>query len=360
MKNTGRKLLAAVCTVVLLAGCEGLPIGGSGAYLKDIKPSKYVKLGEYTGLTVQAEKPESSEAAEKQYIVTYLNAMADTEITDRAAKLGDTANIDYAGRLKDSGEYFEGGTAQGYNLPLGSGMFLAGFEDGVVGMKVGEKKELPLTFPEGYANSDLSGKDVIFEVTLNSLTGPTDESVKALGIDGVTDADAYYTYLKDQYAKRIDEQYRANIEEALQDKIESSSTFQTPPEALLERLQNSYREQIQILADAYSDAYGQTITVQDVLSAAMSMQGYSGDEDSYVRQSSIETANSYLAAAAIAKEQGITVSDEEVKEKMTESLSTTEYATIEEYMEASDLEAIREQVLFDKVMDFLIANNTIE
>ena len=83
------------------------------------------------------------------------------------AELGDIANIDYVG--KKDGVAFDGGTANGYDLTLGSGQFIPGFEDGVVGMKIGETKDIPLTFPENYQAEELAGKEVIFTVTLNAL-----------------------------------------------------------------------------------------------------------------------------------------------------------------------------------------------
>lgn len=83
------------------------------------------------------------------------------------AELGDIANIDYVG--KKDGVAFDGGTANGYDLGLGTGTFIPGFEDGVVGMKIGETKDIPLTFPENYQSAELAGQEVIFTVTLNAL-----------------------------------------------------------------------------------------------------------------------------------------------------------------------------------------------
>ena len=94
------------------------------------------------------------------------------DITDRTtAQSGDVANIDYVG--KKDGVEFDGGSAQGYDLELGSGVFIPGFEDGVVGMEVGSTKDIPLTFPDNYGNADLAGADVVFTVTLNALKEAT-------------------------------------------------------------------------------------------------------------------------------------------------------------------------------------------
>ncbi|MCR5675394.1 MAG: FKBP-type peptidyl-prolyl cis-trans isomerase [Lachnospiraceae bacterium] len=358
MKNRVR-IAAALLLATLLAGCDGLPVGNAGAYLKDFDPGKYVKLGDYMNLDISVAKPETNEAERNQYIVAGLSSLAKNDIGDREAKLGDTANIDYAGKMEDTGEYFEGGTAQGYDLLLGSGTFIPGFEDGVIGMRTGENRDIPLTFPENYGSKDLAGKKVIFEVTLNALKGPADADVQALGLAGVSTVDAYVDHLGREYDEQVESQYRSQVEEAIRNKVESNSTFKTPPTAFLNRLQASYREQVQILADAYSNAYGQTFTVSDLLGYAMSGQGYSGDEDSYVRDAAADSANAYLTAAAIAREQGISVDDEEVKSMMEENLAGSGFATIEEYMQASDLEEIREQILYDKVMDFLFDNNNI-
>ena len=85
----------------------------------------------------------------------------------RPAAEGDTANIDYSG-TKD-GVAFDGGTAEGYDLKLGSGTFIDGFEDGVIGMNVGDEKDLNLKFPDNYGSADLAGQEVVFHVKLNQL-----------------------------------------------------------------------------------------------------------------------------------------------------------------------------------------------
>ena len=363
MKNRLGAVAVLTGLVMALSACSGIPsipgVGNPEEYLKDIDPSKYVKLGDYTGLSVDVPAPSSDAAAEDSYVTGYLKTLAGTPVNDRPAKLGDTANIDFAGRLADTDQAFNGGTAQGYDLVLGSGTFIPGFEDGVVGMTIGEEKDIPLTFPETYGSVELAGKDVIFAVKLNGLTAPGDSSVQALGIAGISTIDQYTDYLRKQYNDRVNEEYRQKVEEAIRDKIESNAVFQTPPTAFLERLKESYREQIEILADAYSNAYGQAFTVSDLLNLAMSNAKFSGDEEAYVESNAIQTANAYLMMAAIAREQGISVSDAELRTEMENNLDSSGYATIEEYEAAADLEQIREQVLYDKVMDYLYQNNKV-
>ena len=105
----------------------------------------------------------------------------DNELSDRPCKLNDTVNIDFSGSV--DGEKFPGGTADGYDLVLGSGSFIPGFEDGVVGLKVGESKDVNVKFPDDYSAENLKGKDAVFTVKLNKITEKllpelTDEYVK--------------------------------------------------------------------------------------------------------------------------------------------------------------------------------------
>ena len=129
-----------------------------------------VTLGQYKGLEAEKSAVEVSDAdVETELNATRKRNARMLDIDDREAQMGDTANIDFDGYL--NGERFEGGKAEGYALELGSNSFVPGFEDQVAGMKIGEEKEIPITFPEDYT-PELAGKDVVFKVKLNSLTTP--------------------------------------------------------------------------------------------------------------------------------------------------------------------------------------------
>ena len=129
-----------------------------------------VTLGQYKGLEAEKSAVEVSDAdVEAELNATRKRNARMLDIDDREAQMGDTANIDFDGYL--NGERFEGGKAEGHALELGSNSFVPGFEDQVVGMKIGEEKEIPITFPEDYT-PELAGKDVVFKVKLNSLTTP--------------------------------------------------------------------------------------------------------------------------------------------------------------------------------------------
>ena len=137
---------------------------------------KYVTLGDYKGLSYTAE---DTAVTDNQLTLAIQEALSaegygeetEGEITSGTVQMGDTCNIDFTG-LKD-GVAFEGGTSQGYSLTIGSGQFIDGFEDGLVGVSIGSKVALDLTFPEEYDNEELAGEAVVFEVTVNSVTART-------------------------------------------------------------------------------------------------------------------------------------------------------------------------------------------
>ena len=137
------------------------------------------------------------------------------DIDDRAAEMGDTVDIDFDGYL--DGERFDGGKAEGYSLELGSNSFVPGFEDQVVGMKIGEEKDIDITFPENYT-PELAGKAVVFKIKLNGITTPElpeldDEFAK--DVSEFDTLDEYKTSLRGDLEKRkkdeAENDFRANI-----------------------------------------------------------------------------------------------------------------------------------------------------
>lgn len=166
-----------------------------------------VTLGRYKGLEAAKDSAEVTDDEVNAEIegTRRRNARMLT-VEDRAAEMGDTANINFDGFL--DGERFDGGKADEYDLELGSNSFVPGFEEQIVGMKVGEEKDLNITFPESYVE-DLAGKDVVFKVKLNSLTTPElpeldDEFAK--DVSEFDTLDEYKADVRANIAKRKDEQ----------------------------------------------------------------------------------------------------------------------------------------------------------
>ena len=170
------------------------------AYTFSVSVYPEVTLGQYKG--IEALKPSADvtdEDVDAELNATRKRNARMIDIDDRPARMGDTADIDFDGYL--NGERFDGGKAEGHKLELGSNSFVPGFEDQVVGMKIGEEKDINITFPEDYV-PELAGKDVVFKVKLNSLTMPE------------------LPELDDEFAKDVSEfdtldEYKASIRENL-------------------------------------------------------------------------------------------------------------------------------------------------
>ena len=144
---------------------DGIPVVD-----EEVDPVKCVTLGDYKKLTLE-KKVEQVTDDDVQTAI-----MAETAVTmddpDATVQKGDTADIAYVGKV--DGKEFDGGSSDSYNLVIGSGTFIDGFEDGVIGMKTGETKDLNLKFPDSYQSTDLAGKDVVFTVTVNAFTRPAE------------------------------------------------------------------------------------------------------------------------------------------------------------------------------------------
>ena len=157
-----KKIIAAlvgICTVVVMTGCGN----------KGISNDK-ITIKQYKGLEVEKVDPvEVTDTDVEDSINSTLQTKStQNDITDRPAQEGDVVTIDYEG--KKDGVAFDGGTAQDQQLELGSGSFIDGFEDGIVGHNIGETFDLNLTFPEDYKSEDLAGQAVVFTVTLDKIS----------------------------------------------------------------------------------------------------------------------------------------------------------------------------------------------
>lgn len=178
MKKRWILVLALAGVLTLAAACGGKKEVEDNEAPKEVETevaeykSKVVKLGNYKGVKAEAVSTEVTEEELQAEIDALLAFYPATKPVEGKTVIedGDTVNIDFVGRL--DGEAFEGGSSQnqGYDLTIGSGSFIAGFEEGLIGKEIGNTYDLPLTFPDPYKpNPDLSGKDVVFEVTVHEI-----------------------------------------------------------------------------------------------------------------------------------------------------------------------------------------------
>lgn len=331
-------------------------------YLKDFDATKYVELGEYKGLSIDVDKVEVTDAEVEDYAQYYLSSNSKKiDITDRdEAKNGDIANIDYVG--KKDGVAFDGGSAEGFDLTLGSATFIPGFEEGVVGMKVGETKDIDLTFPEAYGNEELAGQAVVFTVTLNGLKENqipelNDEFVKQLAASigaSYQTVDEFKVALREELETGYKTEQDAKIEEQLETKLKEQSTFKEAPSGMVDRLLKTLLETVSSAATDYGVEPGMIASYY----YGVESDNYEENLRNYVKET---LAPQYLMIGAVAKKEGIKITDEMVDEEIQKLLDAYGATyTIDEYKEKlGDLEAFREYILVNKVVEVMRENAVI-
>ncbi|MCI5958775.1 MAG: trigger factor [Lachnospiraceae bacterium] len=351
-----RKILFAgllVTMAVSMSGC-GKADGENADSLDDINPDEYVTLGDYKNLEINVDHYEVKDDEVKQYVAKDLDNYVDnydlydyTTTDKQTVSTNDIVNIDYEG--KKDGVAFSGGTAQGAHLEIGSGRFIDGFEDGLLGANVGDTVELNLTFPEDYGNDELNGQEVVFTVSINSIDESHlpdyDEAFFAnLGIDNVTNYDEYLDYAKEYIQNACDQQNNTAIETALWDVVKNGSEVSDVPQSLLDEKLAELDDDLQ----EYADQYGVDTDT---------MIGYMGyDADSYeeMRQSTARSeAEKDLICRAIAKAEGITITEDDVKEVAQEEYESYGFTSAADMISSKSDEYLRSYVRYRKIMDLL-------
>lgn len=336
--------------------------------LDEINPLDYITLGEYKGLTVEVAPASVTDEDVDGYINNLIEANpVKTEITDRPIQKGDIANIDYEGKYADTGVAFEGGTAQGFDLDIGSGMFIPGFEDGLVGVNLGDTVDLDLTFPEEYGSKDLAGKKVVFTVKVNKISekskDPTDEWAAGLGMEGVTNLEQLKETSKKQLTEEAEATHKADVESAVIDKVIEISEYKDFPQEVLNYYLIQENQQLENYAQMYT-AYGQPTTASDIV--RMMMQNTAPDQsdpDAFLKNMVNEVAQQFITFAAIAKNENLAISDEDVENYLKEAFDagSTGYSSLDELKGDVDSKTIKEGLMADKVVGFLVDNaNVVE
>lgn len=273
-------------------------------YLKGVTAADYVTLPEdYADITIDAALGEVTDEDVSEYINSnILSSFATTEqITDCAAAMGDTVNIDYVGTI--DGVEFSGGSAKGYELELGSGTFIDNFEDQIANHTPGETFEVNVTFPEDYGSTDLAGKAAVFTTTLNYIVGDTitpeltDAWVQENLSEtmGFTDVAGLNSFVSQQIA--FNNQY-TDVFTALRDK----ATF---AEELPESATEYFRNVLLYGLYSYAQNYGTTMTT--IVASGMLGSGYSTVEDfvADMEDSITSQTQQVLLLQAVAEKEGL-------------------------------------------------------
>ena len=298
-----------------------------------------VKLGQYKGL--EAPKAEVKVAAAD--VNARLKEMADRNSrlvsVDRAVKKGDTADIDFEGF--DNGKAFDGGKGENFDLEIGSGSFVPGFEDQLIGMKAGEEKDIDITFPENYT-PELAGKPVVFHVKVNEVKVKELPAIDDEFAKDVSEFDTLKELKADIKKKMTDERTAAAqraFEDVLMTKVAEGIKAEIPD------------EMIEMQAHQMLEGFKQQLASQGIpFDQYTKMTGM--NEEQIIMDAKEPAANQVrmdLAIRAIIKAENLEVSDEEVENEMKSVAEKygMDLDTVKKYLRAED---VKEQVMREKVI----------
>lgn len=325
------------------------------AYLKDITVEDYMALeGEYMGLTLYIPPlaEVTDEEVEQLALAVYNSEMpAEAGIVDRAVAVGDTINLDYSG--KQDGVAFAGGTAQNQQLGIGSGRFIGGFEDGLVGVMPGETVDLNLSFPESYDNPELAGQAVVFTVTVNyiypsSASEMQDEVLADIAGEKYGSVDAFLAYCREYLEYEAEYDHMLTREDAVLAALDGVFSFSEVPRPL----ENRYRENIRVSLENEAWQYGWDIDIY-------CYYNYQVDAATYLDYASEISAQQSMMFQFIANREDLGISEEELDESLQRFAEENGVGSAEELLLTTDRENFREYFLFEKVVDFIIENGYV-
>ena len=305
-----------------------------------------VTLGEYKGIEVVKGVAEVTDAQVEAELKQIAENVASVENVERAAEMGDIANIDFLGTV--DGVAFDGGAATGHDLTLGSGQFIPGFEEQVVGMNVGEEKDVNVTFPADYASSELAGKAAVFAVKLNKLSV---KNVPAIDDELAKDASEFETLeelkadIREKKLADAQKNIDRSFENAVVEAVAANATVEVP-NALVE-----------LELDNQMNDFGYRLQM-----SGMSVEQYAkmmGGDLNTMRQAfkpmAEKQALSGLVLTKVAEVENITVSDEELEAEYAEMAKSYDME-IEKVKSMVPVEEIRENMLSRKTVKFLVDN----
>ena len=337
-------IMTAIIVAMVLAAAGIIIYAHMDTYSK-VNYSKVVKLGKYDGLkgTLTIEKVTNKDV--KEEINQRVKDAAKTKTIKKGkVKKGDTIVIDYVGKV--DGKTFDGGTAEKQKLKIGSGTMIPGFEDALIGKKIGKTCTINVTFPEDYQAAELAGKDAEFEITIRSKKEKSKVAYDEKFIKANSEYKDKKSYEK-SVKKELEDQARETAEEELEEtlwtKVLDKTKIKKYPKGLVKDEQEIVKVQYQRMADQYGSSLEQM-----------------GITDDQLKEFAKQSAKEKLALHAIAKEAGIKVTKSDKKDFYNEILENSEMTekefekaagmTVEEYVKTYHYDT---QMLRDKVLEYI-------
>ena len=314
--------------------------------VKDV--SKYVTIGEYKGLELtRTSQPVTDDDVQAE--INYNLEDNGSEVKDGTVENGDTVTINFTGTI--DGKEFDGGSAEDYELVVGDGEMIDGFEDGIVGMKSGETKELDLTFPDDYYEESVAGKAVVFKVSVQKFTRPAE-----LTDEWVAENTEY---------KTVDE-YRAAVKTQLEDTAVQTADYELYSDAWNEvQAASEIKDYPKEDVDAAKKSY-QELNEKYVKDAGMEMadflesQGMSEEDyESECQQYAESKVEQNLIVQGIMDAEGLSIDDEETQKLKDDLIKEYGFASIDEMIETYGEQEVNESLALLRVERFIVDNANV-
>lgn len=340
-KRIAMTLTGILAASMLLAGCEAS---------KGLETDE-LTITQYKGVEVdEVSKPEevTDEDVDSAIQANLQTNATTTQVTDRAVESGDTATIDFVGKI--DGTEFEGGSSTDYPLVIGSGSFIDGFEDSIIGHNIGDTFDWNGKFPDDYNNADYAGKDVVFTITVKEISVEnvpelTDDFVKSVSEESKT-VDEYKKEIKKQLEEDAQTNYEDTLTQEVWQKVLDNTEVKKYPEDEKKEMISSLKEQYESAAEYYETDFATFIQQQ---------LGMTEDQFNEEAEKAVESSlKGTMVTEAIADKERIKLSDDEYEaefEKMAESYG---YEDVDALKEAAEEDDLKEIALNNAVKEWLV------
>lgn len=337
---------------------EMVDVEMEGFDLSNVPVEEYVTLGDYKNLTIsvapKAEVDEETvESTTMSYYYSHAGSLAAEDfLTEGTVAEQDVVLMDYEGKM--DGEVFDGGSATDATLGIGSGSFIDGFESGLVGVKVGDTVDLELAFPDPYLNNtDLSGKEVVFTVTVKGLVSFTDETVAKFGIMDIATVADYKEAVEAMLEYEAENEYSTNLSNAIYNALAEVNEVTKIPQGLFDNMKELIQEQLESEASYY---YGTDAATYVSLMTGLEL-------DDYLSMAAESSAIQLVLFQSIANAEGMEVTQEEIDTFVEEYVATYGEAygieSVEAFYEYNTAEDVKNALLQDKVITLVNETATI-
>ena len=326
--------------------------GATFAVVVTVRPE--VTLGQYKGLTIEKVAPQKVKAADVDAEIAQVrerNARF-VEVTDRAVAEGDQVNLDYCGKV--DGVAFDGGTAEKQTLTIGSHTFIEGFEEQLVGMNIGETRDINVTFPTEYHAEELKGKPAVFTVTINGITVKELPALDDEFAKDVSEFDTFKEYKAD-VKKHIEERYAQAAERETESKLVETVVENTKidiPDAMIEEQIDRYVEDFQ------HQLSHQGLNIEAYFKYTESDMAKLRDN---YRERALKSVHTSLVFEEIVKAEKIKATAKAVDAKIKEyaELNHIPHEELLKNLQAGDRYYFENQVITDELLKLLKKENTI-